>query len=313
MAHQTSLNQPLPFRVPGTAHDASTPAGAPTVALLRCPSCHAEVTSVVEHAIASDRGSSQRVEWTSEASMLSATLRGLKALVVAPSPAPAGAPEPAATEPSETRPRLRVVPTTDATDEAPIDHDVAVVTEPDAPVTGDLALVDPTPARRRRQGFFSRVLILRSFRGERDIARASREHDAAVAGLLDAATGVLSLHHRGLPGRRAEVAHLAVGPAGVLVVHPRLLGDAATASTVRAQVGAVRAVLAAVDLDAVRVDGLLCLRTRDGAATEGDEGDDVRVVAVQDLTAVLVEEGPLTEEHRQTLHELLSVELPARG
>ena len=348
MAHQTSPNQPLPLRVPGTAHDASTPADAQTISLLRCPSCHAEVTSVVEHAIASDRQSSHPVEWTSEASMLSATLQGLKALTVAPASATDGAPA-AAAEPTESRPRphLRVVPRA-AADEAPLVPHAAVSPGQDVSHTGDLALVkppaeqagllaeadtypetglaaeadtgsgtarevEPAATRRRRQGFLSRVLTVRSFRGERDIARASRAHDVAVAGLLNAATGVLSLHHRCLPGRRAEVSHLAVGPAGVMVVHTRLLGDAASAATVRAQVGAVRSVLAGVDLEAVRVEGLLCVRTRDAADTEAGNWGDVRLVVVQDLAAVVGEEGPLIEEHRQTLHELLATELPARG
>ncbi|MDU0312279.1 hypothetical protein RKE38_01170 [Phycicoccus sp. M110.8] len=349
MAHQTSPNQPLPLRVPGTAHDASTPADAPTISLLRCPSCHAEVTSVVEHAIASDRQSSRPVEWTSEASMLSATLQGLKALTVAPASATVGAPA-AAEEPTESRPRphLRVVPRADAADEMPLAADATVSSGQDVSLTGDLTLVEapaeqaglpaeadtypetglvaeadtgsgtarevePAATRRRRQGFLSRVLTVRSFRGERDIARASRAHDVAVAGLLDAAPGLLSLHHRGLPGRRAEVSHLAVGPAGVMVVHTRLLGDAASAATVRAQVGAVRSVLAGVDLEAVRVEGLLCVRTRDAADTESGNWGDVRLVVVRDLAAALGEEGPLTAEHRQTLHELLATELPARG
>jgi hypothetical protein len=349
MAHQTSPNQPLPLRVPGTAHDASTPADAPTISLLRCPSCHAEVTSVVEHAIASDRQSSHPVEWTSEESMLSATLQGLKALAVAPASATDGPPADAQ-EPTESRPRphLRVVPRADAADEIPLAPDAAVSSGQDVAPTVDLTLVEPpaeqagvpaeadagpetvlaaeavtgsgtangiepAPTRRRRQGFFSRVLTVRSFRGERDIARTSRDHDLAVTGLLDAAAGVLSLHHRRLPGRRAEVSHLAVGATGVMVVHTRPLGGAATAATVRAQVGAVRRVLAGVDLDAVRVEGLLCVRTLDADVAESGHWGDVRVVAVQDLAAVLVEEGPLTEEHRQTLHELLASELPARG
>ncbi|HET8767978.1 MAG TPA: hypothetical protein VFM86_11695, partial [Pedococcus sp.] len=291
---------------------------------------------------------SHPVEWTSEASMLSATLQGLKALAVAPASATDGAPA-AAAEPTESRPRphLRVVPRA-AADEAPLVPHAAVSPGQDVSHTGDLALVkppaeqagllaeadtypqtglaaeadtgsgtarevEPAATRRRRQGFLSRVLTVRSFRGERDIARASRAHDVAVAGLLNAATGVLSLHHRCLPGRRAEVSHLAVGPAGVMVVHTRLLGDAASAATVRAQVGAVRSVLAGVDLEAVRVEGLLCVRTQDAADTEAGNWGDVRLVVAQDLAAVLGEEGPLTEEHRQTLHELLATELPARG
>ncbi|HET8765753.1 MAG TPA: hypothetical protein VFM86_00355, partial [Pedococcus sp.] len=200
MAHQTSPYQPLPLRVPGTAHDASTPADAPTISLLRCPSCHAEVTSVVEHAIASDRQSSHPVEWTSEASMLSATLQGLKALAVAPASATDGAPA-AVEEPTESRPRphLRVVPRAAAADEAPLVPHSAVSSGQDVSHTGDLALValpaeqagipgqagagsatglaaeadtgsgtarevEPAATRRRRQGFLSRVLTVRSFR-----------------------------------------------------------------------------------------------------------------------------------------------------
>ena len=358
MATENIRREPLPVRMPGQAAEAEPASGAAPVTRLRCPSFSAEMTSVGEHALVSDRGDGP-VRWTSEAEVMTATLRRLRESLASVSP-PGGVEVTEALPTSSEQPHLRLVPPVDeagaeapptevaepatgpedvaeqespATDAAPGGGVEEETPATDAPPEGgveestpstDVAPADevaaPAPegrasaSRRRRQGFFARVLTVRTFRGERDQARAAREHDVTVGSLLEAAAdgGVLSLHHRRLPGRRGEVAHLAVCPAGIVVVHSRHLEDPAAVGTVRAQVAAVRAELAAVSLDDVRVDGVVCLGGNATSATEGEPGrHDVRVVRPSDLTMLLTVPGPLSEEHRQTLHEFLAAQLPA--
>ncbi|MFC8502501.1 hypothetical protein ACFUC1_09080 [Pedococcus sp. NPDC057267] len=323
MVPEVNRREPLPVRSPGHAVHAEALTGDVTsVTRLRCPSCSAEMSSVVEHALGSDFRDGP-VRWTSEAEVVSATLRGLRASLT-PAPSPTAVVESMAAPSPPEQPHLRLVPPVDASREAEVPAPEPGAEPPAEPGAEPAAVPEPpvleepsTPdgrgpaARRRKHGFFARVLTVRTFRGEREQAKAARDHDARVESLLGAAAddGVLSLHHRRLPGRRGEVAHLAIGPAGVVVVHTRSLQDPNTAGTVRAQVSAVRAELAAVSLDNVSVDGVLC--TGGSAPSVESDTDDVLVVAPGDLGPLLAAPGPLSEEHRQTLHEFLSAQLPA--
>lgn len=362
MTSELNRVEPLPMRTPGAATDEVPDASAP-VLRLTCPSCSAELTSMVDHAVApAEDGKVSPVTWTTEAGVMAATLRALRASVaVTPgveSPRPVedtssspqtpylrlvqpplhadtsvDAPETSVDSAGPGRPSLNGQPTPRALDEAHGD--------------GTTATTDGAPAanrpqalatRRRRQGFFSRVLTVRTFRVERDAARGARDHDAAVTALLDrAASGVLSLHHHRLQGRRAEVAHVSVGTSGVFVIDARhlkgasrdLAPEAAAQSgaddledvrvadamaTIRAQVAVLRSALTAADLHDVRVQGLLCPSGKNLAASgAGGEGSEVRVVSLTDLGSLVTVAGPLTNDDRATLIELLKTQLtPSR-
>lgn len=328
--------EPLPIRTPGAAAEEPLGSSAP-VLRLTCPSCSAELTSMVDHAIApAADGKVSPLKWTTDATVVAATLKALRTSVAAtPS---VEAPTPAeGTSSSPKAPHLRLV--------APPLNGVAAVETPEPTVVATVEAEDPAtirpqaiPTRRRRQGFFSRVLTVRTFRVERDVARGVRDHDAAVTAILDgAASEVLSLHHHRLPGRRAEVAHVSIGASGVFVIDARhlkrasrdLAGEAAGAAgsddnedarvadaiaTIRAQVAALRSALAAVELHDVRVEGLLCPGGKNVPAPRpASDASEVRVVALDDLTSLVTVAGPLTQEDRVTLVELLKTQLtPSR-
>ena len=343
MTPELNRVEALPVRKPGVPTDEPLGTAAPVVRLT-CPSCSAELTSLVDHAIAPvQAGGAPPVTWTSEAAVVAATLKALRASIVvapaveapalvAPVVAPAvvapavvapavEAPAPVEDTSSSRKPsHLRLLPPSPQdlpdVDTAP---DVADAT-PTEDVTVEAANQPPAVStRRRRQGFFSRVLTVRTFRVERDVARGSRNHEAAVTALLDGAAGegVLSLHHHRLPGRRAEVAHVAIGASGVFVIDVRHLKEDGRVpdaiATVRAQVAALRSTLAAVELHDVRVEGLLCLGGKNGAAvpaanaeaSEASEASEVRVVSPDDLTSLVTVTGPLTDDDRVTLIEFL--------
>jgi hypothetical protein len=318
---------------------------------------------MVDHAIApAQDGKVPPLTWTTEAAVVAATLNALRAsaamtpVVEAPTPGedtnsspetphlrlvPPPLPAVRAVEASQPRvdptgpkrPRSNEQPAGRVVDAAK--GDATTATTDDAPAANR---PQELSTRRRRQGFFSRVLTVRTFRVERDAARGARDHDAAVASLLDgAASDALSLHHHRLPGRRADVAHVAIGASGVFVIDGRRLkpaprdlapGGAGTpgadgledalvadaTATVRAQVAALRSVLAAADLPDVRVQGLLCPGRKNRAAPRtSSEAAGVRVVPLDELISLVTAAGPLANDDRVTLMELLKTHLtPSR-
>ncbi|GAB3435605.1 hypothetical protein GCM10027517_04930 [Phycicoccus ginsengisoli] len=185
-----------------------------------------------------------------------------------------------------------------------------------------------------RAGLFSRMLTVRAFRTRgAEAARQSRS-DGVVAELLGAAAvhGVVALRHRRVPGQRAVVEHLAVGPSGVFVIDVRNARkasvearprgatsdlvvdgqDTTTAVTATGRrVGAVRSVLASAGLEDVTVTGVLCVV--DGLLPLGVSDLEVRgihVIAPTTLTALVSRSGNLDEEHRLTLQEYFAQQLP---
>lgn len=343
MTAELNRVEALPVRKPGAPTKEPHGFAAPGVRLT-CPSCSAELTSMVDHAVAPvGAGSATPVRWTAEAGVVAATLKALLAsVVVAP-----GVEAPAVVAPGVEAPGVEAPAPVEVTSSSPkTPHLRLLPPAPEGPPAVDAVTTDDAEAeapnrpqavstRRRRHGFFSRVLTMRTFRVERDVARGARDQDAAVTALLDGAAtkGVVSLHHHRLPGRRAEVAHVAVGASGIFVIDARhlkeasrdLTGEAAGApgadgledrrmtdaiATVGAQVAALRSTLAAVELDDVRVQGLLCLGGKDLlVAGADDEASEVRVVSLDDLTSLVTVTGLLTNDHRVTLIEFLRTQM----
>src|SRR6476661_6165291 len=85
MTPELNRVEALPVRKPGVPTDEPLGTAAPVVRLT-CPSCSAELTSLVDNAIAPvQAGGAPPVTWTSEAAVVAATLKALRAsIVVAP-------------------------------------------------------------------------------------------------------------------------------------------------------------------------------------------------------------------------------------
>lgn len=251
---------------------------------------------------------------------------------------PAGVPvavpvaEDVATPVAEPGPRHTqpVVPaaTPTATPSAPV---AAVVVE----VTTE-AVAMTVPSHRRRTLLPAGLLALKSSRGREP--GSTGQSDAATRAVLDAAagSGVLSLHDRRMPGRRARIAHLAFGGGGVYVIDvvraknasvevrpvdeldpdPQELwvgGRVMTKPVAAAQdrVAIVRALLDDVELSTVPTVGVICLVDAALSTDAPLEVDGVWVVGRTGLRTVVEADGTLDEEHRQTLHEYLTEHLPA--
>jgi hypothetical protein len=196
----------------------------------------------------------------------------------------------------------------------------------------------PAAAQRRRAGLFSRLLTVRSFRGSNGQPKNATRPEAAVGALLDsaAAHGVLTLHHRCIPGRRGRIEHIAVGASGIYVIDVRHFKNASievrpsarpeggaedlvvggrvmTAALVATsgRVAAVRALLAAVGLDDVPVHGAVCFV--DGLlplAVADLEVHGVHVMRPSGLTAFVAQPGDLSAEDREALQQVLAGKLP---
>ncbi len=161
-----------------------------------------------------------------------------------------------------------------------------------------------------------------------------------VAARLQAAAdrGVLALHDRRIPGSRANIDHLAIGPAGVcvidakryenaeirvrrvgglftqrrdeLLVRGRVRNDLVTG--LDKQVAAVHAALEAGGRGDVPVIGVLCFV--DGLFPLFNKGFRVGtrlVVFPRKLTQVVAMPGPITEDERYQLYCVLGDRLPA--
>ena len=145
MATENIRREPLPVRMPGQAAEAEPASGAAPVTRLRCPSCSAEMTSVVEHALVSDRGDGP-VRWTSEAEVMTATLRGLRESLASVSP-PGGVEVTDALPTSSEQPHLRLVPPVDeAGAEAPPTEVAEPATGPEDVAEQESPATDAAPA-----------------------------------------------------------------------------------------------------------------------------------------------------------------------
>ena len=159
-----------------------------------------------------------------------------------------------------------------------------------------------------------------------------------VAARLQAAAdrGVLALHDRRIPGSRANIDHIAVGPAGVYVIDAKRYANAQIrvrrvgglftrrrdellvrgrvrnnlVAGVEKQVAVVRAALDAGGRGDVPVTGVLCFvdglfplfgRLRVGTT---------HVVPPRGLIKLVTTRGPLTDDERYSLYCLLGERLP---
>ncbi len=204
-------------------------------------------------------------------------------------------------------------------------------------VPGALVAEESRRARRRRGGFFSRLPKVHSIRIQYIRSKVADDPDAAVRSLLDAAgaRGVLSLHDRRVPGRRAHVGHVAIGPSGVYVVDVKHFKNAAierraspggdpaaddlvvggqvmtdSLAATRARVAALRSAMATEHLE-VPVTGVVCFVDGLMPLMESDlEVGGVHVVRPNDLAHLVAAAGIFGEEHRETLREFLAEQLP---
>ena len=377
MTSGPNRGQGLPSRTFAPPTDDQRDLEAARTFRLTCPSCSAEMTSVIDHVVnGAGTGSRAALSWTAETDVVEATLRALRASTSGASLPDVQQPAPG-TQSSNRAQHLRLIPTegsehstapqeegsdpgstgsvpsdgpstptgaeatshgadgadgADTADAAAAEVYAATADERSPAVTSGAGGTQATGARRRRQGFFARVLTVRRFRVDRGASREIRDFDAAVAAALEAAVGngVLSLHHQRLPGRRAAVAHVAIGASGIFVVDARHVtprtralskgADEATdlrlgadlrladvVATVRAQAAAIRLMLADVELAEVQVTGLVCIDSAGRPTTAGPDvaASDVRVVSLDDLDELVAAAGPLEDDHRRTLHEFL--------
>jgi hypothetical protein len=182
MTSELNRVEPLPKRTRGAATGEPLGPSAPVVPLT-CPSCSAELTSMVDDAIApAEDDKVPPVKWTTEAKVLAATLQALRA-PVAVTPV-VEAPRPVEdTSSTPQTPHLRLVlpppPAVSIVDTSATTVDspragrprpneqptprtvIAAHGDSNASTTDDAGAVNRArafPARRRRQGLFSRVL-----------------------------------------------------------------------------------------------------------------------------------------------------------
>ncbi|HEV7196807.1 MAG TPA: nuclease-related domain-containing protein [Pedococcus sp.] len=162
--------------------------------------------------------------------------------------------------------------------------------------------------------------------------------------MLDSASEVLVLHHRTLPGRRASIDHLVVGPAGVYVVEVQdgaplsvavrraakdnaAKGDAGSTpqddlivgghpqnhllAALDARVEFVKETLADHGLDEVPVVPVLCfLRGMPALVDRRLTARGAHIVAPKGLGRLVATGGPLEAEHRGTLLAMFESALP---
>jgi hypothetical protein len=142
----------------------------------------------------------------------------------------------------------------------------------------------------QRRGLRARISALTTLRGARKVGRsAARGGDEPTLRLDQYLSGSKArvLHHRTLPGVRAEISHLIIGPAGVTVVDSRhypsgrarigqgelRVGKRRRADLIDAlleRVGEVRNLLADTPYSEVPVEGALAYGQVDGPPTLKD-------------------------------------------
>lgn len=282
--------------------------------------------------------------WTTNVSTVAATLAALKELSVTP-PSPHAAKSgvfpvgrthanPEAAKPSTPAPTSPVRNWSSSTDTASVEE---------TPLPTRRSLREATErsqptGSRASAGLFTRILTVRAFRAHQSQLRRTSAPVAAVGEVLRAAAvhGVLTLHHRRVPGQRGRVDYLAVSASGVyvidvkhhknapielrtkdhrtdtgpdLIVSGRVMTTAAIATSRR--VSAVRTVLNNAGLDNVPVTGAICFV--DGLLPLGVANIEVRGIHIlrqSSLTAFVSTTGSLDPEHRRTIQEYLAEQLP---
>lgn len=165
---------------------------------------------------------------------------------------------------------------------------------------------------------------------------AGEEHTARELERRLAGSDVVFLHDRSLPGRRANVDHIAIGPRGVTVIEskhvrgevraagggwlsgpPRLLVDkrdrTAWIEAVLDQGRAVWSVLAAAGFADLPLYGCICLPDPSGLPPLGTiEIDGVRVLGPRRLAKRLAADGPLSVIQIDSAAAALARGLPSR-
>ena len=212
-----------------------------------------------------------------------------------------------------------------------------VTTSPDVVATTVEAAAMTVPSHRRRTLLPAGLLALRSSRGRQP--GLTGQPDASIRAFLEsaAASGVLSLHDRRMPGRRSRIGHLAFGAGGVfvidvvraknasvevlelddldpasreLVVGGQPMTDAVIAT--QGRVAIVRALLDEVELTSVPTIGVICFVDASVPSDADLAVAGVRVVDRTGLSALVQDiDGTLDEESRETLLEYLTERLPA--
>ncbi len=162
------------------------------------------------------------------------------------------------------------------------------------------------------------------FGGEARAWEQGAAGEAIVGRMLDGLPGVLTLHDRAMPGRSANIDHIAVAPSGVFVVdakhyagEPRVdtvhgIGDSPTR---RLHVGAVdrttlvdsarwqtRVVEAIIDDPEVPVHGVLCFIGSTWTVTNGFLVHGIGVTSPERLAVLVGVPGPLAADRVAATH-----------
>jgi hypothetical protein len=164
-------------------------------------------------------------------------------------------------------------------------------------------------------------------------ARGAEGEEAVAALLASAASrGVLALHDRRLPGKRSNIDHIAIGPAGAYVIDAKKYAGARIrvrrvgglfsprrdellvrgrvkndlVDGVRKQVDVVREVLVSGGAPEVPVVGALCFLSADFPFFSGGmSSNGVRLVGPRGVVKLASTPGPLDEELRWELYTLM--------
>lgn len=158
--------------------------------------------------------------------------------------------------------------------------------------------------------------------------RSGADGERAVGARLDKLrpAGVLTLHDRRVPGRRANIDHIAVSPAGVFVIDTKNVAGKVTATRnslrvagrrrdgmltgVQGQIAVVRRALGDQPLPAGVVHGVLCF-TRADLPWARHAPDGVPLLSPRALSRTLLRPGPLSPEQVERLATVLAERLPS--
>jgi len=171
------------------------------------------------------------------------------------------------------------------------------------------------------------------FGADRRAWERGAEGEAIVGRMLDGVPGVRTLHDRAMPGRSANIDHIAIAPSGVYVVdakhyrgEPRVdtlqgQGDSPTrrlyvghedrtelVDSVRWQARVVEAIL---DDAAIPVHAVLCFVGAGWGITNGFLVHGVGVTSPDRLALLLASPGPVSAERIDAVHRHLGASLAA--
>jgi hypothetical protein len=160
-----------------------------------------------------------------------------------------------------------------------------------------------------------------------DAWRSGAAGERAVGARLDKlrTAGVLTLHDRRVPGRRTNIDHIAVSPAGVYVIDTKNVAGKVTVTRgglrvagrrrdemvtgVQTQIAVVREALDDQALSPHAIRGVLCFTRADLPWLRAAPGG-VNLLTPRVLSRTLRKSGPLSPEHVRQVATVLAQRLP---